>query len=658
MNKSAYIYIVAFGLLLFLCLIYANHFDNGFYFDDGHTITNNENVQSIKLYEFFTDPATFSTLPANQSYRPVTTLMNAIDYQLAGSKYDSFYYHRTIFFFYILQLILTYFLFRGIMNIAWKHEWNTWIALFATAYYGFHTVNAETINYIIARSDGFATLCTIATLLMYQYRPTRRSFLYLLPLIVGIYTKQTGVMTAPLLLLYIAFFEEKITWEELKKFNKTKIGNILKKSLPAIIIAFGLIVVNQLIITETTSINVTVTKFQYFITQLYVTAYYYTAFLVPIHLSADPDFKLITNVLDNRVILGLCVHLLMAYLSFRWFKNMKTRPISFGILWYYIALAPTSSFAPLYQMANDHRLYFPIVGLCLAVTWFIALILLENQGKIKRNPKRKYAIVSVAALIICLYGYGTFKRNIVWGNLEKLWEDVTIKSPNNARGWLNYGHAFLKKGENKKALAAFNHSHGIDPNYNTLHINMAVAKGNLSYPKSEIEQHFKRAVELKPDHISYYYFGKFIIENYKERKEEGFQLVKKAYEISPTNIGIKKYYENLQIEMLSTSEERIEVYLKRVAANPNAQDYILLSHEYYALKKYEKTVQSAQKAVNLDPSKKFAYNNMCIAYCQLNKWKKAVNQCNKALKLDPQFKLAKNNLKWAKDGLAGKYNEK
>ena len=40
---------------------------------------------------------------------------------------------------------------------------------------------------------------------------------------------------------------------------------------------------------------------------------------------------------------------------------------TFGLLWFVIALAPTSSFIPLAEVMNDHRMYFPYVGLVLAV---------------------------------------------------------------------------------------------------------------------------------------------------------------------------------------------------------------------------------------------------------------------------------------------------
>src|SRR6266550_6507658 len=42
-------------------------------------------------------------------------------------------------------------------------------------------------------------------------------------------------------------------------------------------------------------------------------------------------------------------------------------------------------------------------------------------------------------------GYATFQRNKVWNTEETLWRDVTIKSPRNPRGLMNYGNTLMTK---------------------------------------------------------------------------------------------------------------------------------------------------------------------------------------------------------------------
>ena len=60
------------GLILVLILtslVYSNHFNNPFFFDDSHTIQSNQAITSLDEWTgFFTDASTFSSLPANRSY--------------------------------------------------------------------------------------------------------------------------------------------------------------------------------------------------------------------------------------------------------------------------------------------------------------------------------------------------------------------------------------------------------------------------------------------------------------------------------------------------------------------------------------------------------------------------------------------------------------
>ena len=53
---------------------------------------------------------------------------------------------------------------------------------------------------------------------------------------------------------------------------------------------------------------------------------------------------------------------------------------------------------------------------------------------------------------LAAYAAGTYQRNRIWRNEESLFYDVTIKSPANGRGLMNYGLTQMEKGETQKAL--------------------------------------------------------------------------------------------------------------------------------------------------------------------------------------------------------------
>src|SRR6266705_3268796 len=96
------------GALLLVALVaaYANHFQNSFHFDDAHTIVNNAAIRELRnIPIFFRDATTFSSLPSNQSYRPLVSTLLAINYQLAHGL-QPFWFHLSIFALFVALTLL------------------------------------------------------------------------------------------------------------------------------------------------------------------------------------------------------------------------------------------------------------------------------------------------------------------------------------------------------------------------------------------------------------------------------------------------------------------------------------------------------------------------------------------------------------------------
>src|SRR5437764_1235159 len=150
-------------LLVTLIAAYANHFHNSFHFDDAHTIENNAAIREIKNVPlFFRDATTFSSLPSNQSYRPLVSTLFAIDYSL-GRGLHPLWFHLSIFaLFAALVLLLASFVYR-LLELTAPSPWNRWIAMATAAWYGLHPANADTVNYIVAASEVISTFGVIAS---------------------------------------------------------------------------------------------------------------------------------------------------------------------------------------------------------------------------------------------------------------------------------------------------------------------------------------------------------------------------------------------------------------------------------------------------------------------------------------------------------------
>src|SRR5262249_22160015 len=103
--------------------------------------------------------------------------------------------------------------------------------------------------------------------------------------------------------------------------------------------------------------------FSYFLTELRVIVRYIQIIFFPSGLNLAYDFPISDSVLDVRVILSALV--LLGLLGVAWWLRKRQPIVSFSILWFFVTLAPTSSFFPINDVIFEHRLYLPMVGLCL-----------------------------------------------------------------------------------------------------------------------------------------------------------------------------------------------------------------------------------------------------------------------------------------------------
>ena len=607
--------------LLAVLLTYSNHFRNDFHFDDAHTIQNNLFLRDLRnLPRFFVDPETFSSLPANQSYRPLLTTTLAIDYRL-GRGLNPLAFHITSFTLFVTQCIAMLVLYRRLMDVTRPHPMNRWIALVAATWYALHTAIAETVNYIIARSDIMSTLGTVLAVLMYAGRGRARTWhLYLIPAAGAVLSKEQGVMVAPILFAYTALFERHLSLRALltpREFLAT-----LRPTLPAFVLCTGILLLGMSLATNFTPGG---SRWAYLITQPYVLLQYALLFIAPTHLTADTDLGPFTTVFDGRLLFGLLFIVTAVWAAFVTSRRKISRPIAFGILWFFLALVPSSSVIPLSEVMNDHRMYFPFVGAILSAAWAIALVLPRLEGV----PRLNLVMTTAAVAVLAAHAAGTWQRNIVWRTEESLWRDVTEKSPRNGRGLMTYGVIQMGKGNLAAAETYFNRALEYTPQYAYLHVNLGILKGAQGKP-ADAEQHFRNAQTYDATNpVSYYYYARWL--QSMGRTEEASVLARRAIELSPAHIEARQLLASLSSKQPATPEQWLERSLRQYQAGS-----------------YADSITSSREALKLRQEYAEAFNNICAAENAMGRFAEAIPACERALALKPDFPLARNNLAYAR----------
>jgi len=136
--------------------------------------------------------------------------------------------------------------------------------------------------------------------------------------------------------------------------------------------------------------------------------------------------------------------------------NLKARPwVAFGVLWFFLQLAPTNSIVPRLDVANDRQLYLACWGL------FLALCI-----QLRNLPGFAFAI------ILLVFTGASILRQLDYRSEIALWESSVALAPWNARGHNNLGYAYQMAGRTQDARREYLEALILDPAHAKARLNL------------------------------------------------------------------------------------------------------------------------------------------------------------------------------------------
>jgi tetratricopeptide (TPR) repeat protein len=511
----------------------------------------------------------------------------------------------------------------------------------------------------------------VASLLCFAAYPgQRKRGWYLLPAIAAYLSKAPALIYPLLLLSYVFLMEQEGTlgkWAE----NRTKWAAAIRAAVPALLVTAAAALLTWKMTPAVYQGGAT-SPWLYRATQPWVALHYFISFFLPTGLSADSDWTPVSGPFSGEALAGYLFVAALLAVAFRTSRRPETRPIAFGLLWFILALLPTSLMA-LGDVTNDHRMFFPFVGLALAVFWSLRLLLGSAGGLAAGVFNRSWlrGVLAAAVVLLALEAVGTHIRNQVWRTEESLWQDVTIKSPKNARGMMNYGLSFLARREYAMALSYLERAESLDPTYGPVEANLGVALGGLDR-NQEAEQHFRRAVELAPDLAEpYIFYGRWLIE--RNRLPESQALLEAAIRKNRLSLpardllgqvysrqGNRQAATQLQYDTVKVTfgEDVARRYMAELALRQKRaqfarypdglkpEELVNLSAKFCNNGNYADCLGAAQKALDLRPGYAEAYNNMAAAYLSTGHWDEGIQAAKQAIQSKPNYAAARSNLDW------------
>lgn len=643
------------GLALVVAVVvaaYANHFSNDFHFDDTQTVTANVYIRQLaNIPQFFKDATTFSAQVGGQTWRPIVSTSLAIDYWLAGGL-KPFFFHLSTLIWFLVQLVLMFFLFRRIMDGADRHPSNGWTALLAVACYGLHPANAETVNYIVQRADVYCTLGVVASLLWFAAYPAQRKRAwYLIPAVLAYLSKAPALIFPLILLAYVFLLEEDCKWRP-----------ALRAAVPALAVTAAAAILTARM-TPASYTPGAESPSMYRITQPWIALRYFKNFFLPTGLSADTDWGYVPGVFSGEALAGYLFVALLIAVAVRAARRPDTRPVAFGIAWFFLALLPVALF-PLAEVANDHRMFFPFVGLALAVFWALRLALFRITVRLQEKRIWLWGALAAAAVILAAAGVGTHGRNAIWRTEESLWRDVTVKSPKNARGLYNYGSLLLAHGNFAGGVPYLEQARTVRPDDSVIELRLANAYAGVGRDE-DAGRHYERAVALAPgEWAPAYFFGRWL--HSRGRMVEAQAQIRTAMKLANRQ-SLAPRYLLMQLECEQRDWPALDTLIAETLELTKGDDEVARGYSLDAARQppgkapapeallnaaagacsvgmYEACLRQARQALAIRPNYAEAYYVAAGALAAGRRKADVLHALRMAIRIEPDFEAAKRAL--------------
>jgi hypothetical protein len=326
-------------------------------------------------------------------------------------------------------------------------------AFIAALLFALHPAATEAVTYISGRSVSMMAVFYLGAMLAYLRGAhwSISSLLFLLALA----TKETAVTLPAALLLC-----------ELCRNEKFSLKTILQRQWPhwTLLVAFGVFVLfNQRYFDLVAHGYGERSLADNLLTQVGGVSYLVLR-LVSLHgYNIDPALPALTEWTPPLAFQAFSFLLLLML----GIMNLRARPwIAFGVLWFFVQLAPTNSIVPRLDVANDRQLYLASWGLFLALCMQL------------RNLPR-----FAAGAVILLFAATSVARQMDYWSEISLWESSVSLAPWNARGHNNLGYAYQLAGRGEEARREYRAALLFDPRHAKARLNlMLLPPGNVKKP--------------------------------------------------------------------------------------------------------------------------------------------------------------------------------
>lgn len=401
-------------LLLIGLLAYANAFNKGFVLDDTFWITTHPNIGNAGDYIW------------RSSSRPLVAATIILNHRLGG--YKPLGYHAFNIALHLASAFTLFAILRRIFELPDTPErlktQSETLAFAIALLWLVHPLNTQAVTYVIQRAESMMGLFFLLACYCWLRGSTGdRAWLWLplalLSFFLSCATKEVAIVWPILIVTFDRIFLAG-SWKWLVK--RRWLAYLALAGLWAWLLA-PVLLASQSGQDFGIGFGLAITPLQYASTETEVVLHYLRLAVWPTNQVGDYAFWPIARspfeVWPAALAIGILVLAMFAALYFR-------PKLGFPIFWCLLILAPTSTIMPINDVAFEHRMYLPLIGV-------IALLVVGIDFWIAQMRAPRIVAISLLIVAVALLGRQTIRRNEVYRGNAQFFGDALAKRPHNLR---------------------------------------------------------------------------------------------------------------------------------------------------------------------------------------------------------------------------------
>jgi len=600
-------------------------FDDNLYVCENPAVTHGLNLKGVGW-------AFTHTVVAN--WHPLTMMTHMLDCRLYGLNAGG--HHLTNVLLHTASVILLFLVLRRMTGALWR-------SALVAAVFAIHPLRVESVAWVAERKDVLSGLFFMLTLWAYvryvgkskAHSPKSKVFygLVLLFFVLGLMSKPM-VVTLPFVLLLLDYWPlnrftpppvPAVTGKGDSLKNHFLPWRLILEKIPLLALSGAACVATMMIQKDIIApvplalrIGNAAVSYVVYLRQMFCPAG--LAVLYPYPQNSLPGWKI-----------ALAVVLLAAISAGVFLRRQRQPYLLMGWLWYLGMLIPVIGLVQVGGQAHaDRYTYLPQIGLYLALIWAVGS--LGAGWRHRRVVLGGLSTVILVALIFCARAQTSY-----WRNSEVLWTHTLACTSDNYIAHYNLGDALVKMGRRDEAIAQYQKTLQITPNYAEAHDNL----GSVLLQKGRVDEaiaHYQTALRITPENATAHNnLGNALRQ--KGRVDEAIAQCQVALQINPDyadahdNLGNALFQKRRVAEAITHYQKALQINPDYAEAHNNLA-WVLATAPQVSLRNGDEAVKLAERANQLTGGKTpIILHTLAAAYAEAGRFGDAIRSVQKAIEL-------------------------